>query len=102
MRQGHIVAVEGTWQGIWITVKIKLQPTKEQLCLLASTMKGYIRLVNQAVSDFMEADAYLGYMNKTVVAYTRPTGIELGLQILFPELWQTLTVCQPRQLHALA
>lgn len=51
-----------------ITVKIKLEPTREQLCFLESTMKEYIRLINEIVADFVEADACLGYTSKTVVA----------------------------------
>lgn len=51
-----------------ITIKIKLEPTKEQIRLLQAIMKEYIRVVNQIVDDFVEADAILKYTSKTVVA----------------------------------
>lgn len=51
-----------------ITVRIKLEPTKEQLCFLESTTKEYIRLVNEIIADFVEADACLRYTSKTVIA----------------------------------
>jgi IS605 OrfB family transposase len=51
-----------------ITVKIKLEPTKEQIRFLQATTKEYIRLVNQIVADFVEADINLKYTSKTVVA----------------------------------
>jgi len=51
-----------------ITVKIKLQPTKEQSKLLKAVMSEYIRLVNQIVSDFVSANAHLKYSSKDVVA----------------------------------
>ena len=51
-----------------VTVKIKLEPTKEQARLIKATTKEYIRLVNQIVADFVESDASLKYTSKTVVA----------------------------------
>ncbi|WP_425057662.1 IS200/IS605 family transposase ISClte2 [Sporomusa carbonis] len=51
-----------------ITVKIKLEPTREQNILLQATTQEYIRLVNQIVADFVEADTTLKYTSKTVVA----------------------------------
>ena len=51
-----------------ITVKIKLQPTKEQSKLLTATTKNYIYLVNQIVSDYAEADRNLQYTSKDVIA----------------------------------
>jgi len=51
-----------------VTVKIKLEPTKEQIRLIKATTKEYIRLVNQIVADFVESDAILKYTSKTVVA----------------------------------
>jgi len=51
-----------------ITVKIKLQPKKEQSKLLKAVMSEYIRLVNQIVSDFVSANAHLKYSSKNVVA----------------------------------
>ena len=50
-----------------VTVKIKLEPTKEQIRLIKATTKEYIRLVNQIVADFVESDAILKYTSKTVV-----------------------------------
>lgn len=51
-----------------ITVKIKLEPTREQISLLQATAQEYIRLVNKIVTDFVKADAILKYTSKTVVA----------------------------------
>ncbi len=51
-----------------ITVKIKLEPTKEQESLLQATTNEYIRLVNNIVADFVKADAPLKYTSKTVIA----------------------------------
>lgn len=51
-----------------ITVKIKLEPTKEQIRFLQATTKEYIRLVNQVVSDYVSADANLKYTTKDVIA----------------------------------
>lgn len=51
-----------------ITVKVKLEPTKEQSELMKATTTEYIKLVNQIVSDFVEADTKLKYTSKTVVA----------------------------------
>ena len=51
-----------------VTVKIKLEPTKEQIRLIKATTREYIRLVNQIVADFVESDAILKYTSKTVVA----------------------------------
>ena len=51
-----------------VTVKIKLEPTKEQIRLIKATTKEYIRLVNQIAADFVESDASLKYTSKTVVA----------------------------------
>ncbi|MDD2234736.1 MAG: hypothetical protein PHZ11_09375 [Desulfitobacteriaceae bacterium] len=51
-----------------ITVKIKLEPTREQFNLLLATTKEYILLVKRIVAEFVEADAILKYMSKSVVA----------------------------------
>ncbi|MFW0860559.1 MAG: RNA-guided endonuclease InsQ/TnpB family protein [Dethiobacter sp.] len=51
-----------------ITVKIKLEPTREQLSLIQATTQEYIRLVNQIVADFVKADASLKYTSKAVAA----------------------------------
>ncbi|MDD4834873.1 MAG: transposase [Lutispora sp.] len=51
-----------------ITVKIKLELTKEQIHFLQATAKEYIRLVNQIVADFVEAGTSLKYTSKTVNA----------------------------------
>jgi len=51
-----------------VTVKIKLEPTKEQIRLIKATTREYIRLVNQIVADYVESDAILKYTSKTVVA----------------------------------
>ncbi|TEB07099.1 putative transposase DNA-binding domain protein [Pelotomaculum schinkii] len=51
-----------------ITVKVKLQPTKEQSKLLIATTKNYIYLVNQIVSDYAVADRNLKYSSKDVIA----------------------------------
>jgi predicted RNA-binding protein len=51
-----------------VTVKIKLEPTKDQVRLIKATTREYIRLVNQIVADFVESDASLKYTSKTVVA----------------------------------
>jgi len=53
---------------VQITVKIKLEPTREQISLLQATTQEYIRLVNKIVTDFVKADAILKYTSKTVVA----------------------------------
>jgi hypothetical protein len=53
---------------VQITVKIKLEPTREQSDRLKSTMTEYIRLVNQIVSDYFSADASLKCSSKDVVA----------------------------------
>ncbi len=51
---------------IQITVKIKLQPTKEQSKQLRITTAEYIGLVNQVVSDYVAADQSLKYTSKDV------------------------------------
>ncbi len=51
-----------------ITVKIKLELTKEQSNLLKATTAEYVRLVNQIVSDYVLADANLKYSSKHVTA----------------------------------
>ncbi len=51
-----------------ITVKVKLELTREQVTLLRATTKEYIRLVNQIVADFVKSDAPLKYTSKTVIA----------------------------------
>ena len=53
---------------VQITVKIKLEPTKEQSAQLKAVTKEYIRLVNQIVSDYVFADRNLKYTSKDVVA----------------------------------
>ncbi|QGG48339.1 RNA-guided endonuclease TnpB family protein [Heliorestis convoluta] len=53
---------------IQITVKVKLEPTKEQSVQLLTTTREYIRLVNQIVSDYVFVDSYLKYTSKDVVA----------------------------------
>ncbi|WP_318036641.1 transposase [Dethiobacter alkaliphilus] len=52
-----------------ITVKIKLQPTKKQADLISATKNEYIRLVNQIVSEYVEADENLKYSSKDVKAF---------------------------------
>lgn len=51
-----------------ITVKIKLQPTKEQSKLLKVTTAEYIDLVNKIVSGYVLANQSLKYTSKNVVA----------------------------------
>jgi putative transposase len=53
---------------VQITVKIKLQPTKEQSKLLRVTTAEYICLVNQIVSDYLAAGQSLKYTSKNVAA----------------------------------
>ncbi|PKM80001.1 MAG: transposase, partial [Firmicutes bacterium HGW-Firmicutes-14] len=51
-----------------ITVKIKLQPTKEQADHLKTITAEYICLVNQIVVNYVEADMNLKYSSKDVNA----------------------------------
>ena len=37
-----------------ITVKVKLLPTKEQICLLEQSSHEYIRVINELVSEMVE------------------------------------------------
>ncbi|MFW0861841.1 MAG: RNA-guided endonuclease InsQ/TnpB family protein [Dethiobacter sp.] len=53
---------------VQITVKIKLEPTREQISLIQATTKEYIRLVNHIAADFVKADASLTYTSKAVAA----------------------------------
>ena len=53
---------------IQITVKVKLEPKKEQLDHILGATKEYIRLVNQIVSDSVLADKPLKLTSKDVVA----------------------------------
>ena len=51
-----------------ITVKIKLEPTKEQADHLKRITAEYICLVNQIVANYVEADMNLKYSSKDVIA----------------------------------
>jgi len=51
-----------------ITVKIKLEPAKEQAERLKTTSAAYICLVNQIVVNYVEADMNLKYTSKDVIA----------------------------------
>ena len=51
-----------------ITVKFKLEPTKEQFERIGTTLFEYIRLVNRVVAEYVRADADLKYSSKDVGA----------------------------------
>lgn len=53
---------------VQITVQAKILPNKEQVNLLNSTTKEYIRLINQIVADYVTADKDLKYTSKSVNA----------------------------------
>ncbi|PKM79528.1 MAG: transposase, partial [Firmicutes bacterium HGW-Firmicutes-14] len=51
-----------------VTVKIKLEPTKEQADRLKTITADYICLVNQIVAKYVEADMNLRYSSKDIIA----------------------------------
>lgn len=51
-----------------LTIKIKIKPTKGQASLLRSTMKEYIRLVNECISDMVTFNEYGKLTSKNVRA----------------------------------
>lgn len=51
-----------------LTIKIKIKPTKGQASLLRSTMKEYIRLVNECISDMVTFNEYGKLTSKNVQA----------------------------------
>ena len=51
-----------------ITVKFKLEPTKEQFERIGATLFAYIQLVNRVVAEYVGADADLEYSSKDVLA----------------------------------
>lgn len=51
-----------------ITVKVKLLPTKEQICLLEQSSHEYIKVINELVSEMVEAKKSTKKSTKDVLA----------------------------------